>query len=143
MTHASPDWLTQFVSVYQQLNRDTLDQLAAIYHPQVRFVDPFHQIDGLQSLHDYFENLYQNLSFCQFQIEHSFVDQDEVALYWQMRYAHRKLNHGNTVTVDGHSRLKAEQGLVIYHRDYLDAGAMLYEQIPLLGSAIRLLKRRI
>jgi hypothetical protein len=32
---------------------------------------------------------------------------------------------------------------IIFHRDYFDAGAMLYEQIPLLGRVIKWVKQKI
>jgi hypothetical protein len=32
---------------------------------------------------------------------------------------------------------------VFYHRDFFDAGAMLYEQLPVFGSIIAWLKRRM
>ena len=30
---------------------------------------------------------------------------------------------------------------IVYHRDYFDAGALVYEHIPLMGRAIWLLKK--
>jgi hypothetical protein len=32
---------------------------------------------------------------------------------------------------------------VCLHRDYFDLGAMLYEQLPLLGAVVRTLKGRL
>jgi hypothetical protein len=32
---------------------------------------------------------------------------------------------------------------VYYHRDYYDAGSMLYEHIPLMGYAIRKIKKKV
>jgi hypothetical protein len=34
-------------------------------------------------------------------------------------------------------------GRVIFHQDYFDAAAFLYEKIPVLGSEIRFIKKRI
>jgi hypothetical protein len=34
-------------------------------------------------------------------------------------------------------------GKVRYHRDYFDLGAMLYEHLPLLGSLVKTIKRRL
>ena len=38
---------------------------------------------------------------------------------------------------------KSEDGKVIYQRDFLDVGAMIYEHVPLLGKVIRYLKQRM
>jgi len=32
---------------------------------------------------------------------------------------------------------------VIYHRDYFDMGAFVYENIPVLGSVVRYTKKRL
>lgn len=41
-----------------------------------------------------------------------------------------------------HLRFDGE-GRVAYHQDYWDSGANLFEKIPVLGSGIRAVKRRL
>jgi hypothetical protein len=135
-----PLWLNTFVSVYQTLSIDNLELLDSIYHKDITFEDPIHRVEGLKNLHHYFENLYQNLTSCEFVINEVIVQGSNAAIYWKMIYQHPKLNKGRSVTVFGNSQLKAEQNQVIYHRDYIDLGAMLYEQLPVLGKLIRWIK---
>lgn len=136
-------WLDKFVGLYQKLDKSNLELLQELYHQDIVFVDPMHRIEGLDNLKDYFANLYENLTECQFNIEHSVHDNDSASLYWQMVFSHKRLAAGKAITVDGHTVLKMHQGKVIYHRDYFDTAAMLYEQIPLLGGIIRYIKNRI
>ena len=70
------------------------------------------------------------------------AEENEAAIYWNMSYQHPRLNGGKIVNVQGSSHLKGCDDKVIFHRDYIDLGAMLYEQVPLLGRIIRFLKRR-
>ncbi|TEW55259.1 nuclear transport factor 2 family protein [Psychromonas sp. RZ22] len=135
-------WLSEFVSIYQQLSTDNLHLLNVIYHQDVVFADPMHEVKGLIALHCYFEGLYQNLTSCDFVIEHVIEQGNSAAIYWQMTYQHPKLNKGKVVTVYGNSRLLEQDDKVIYHRDFLDLGSMLYEQIPLLGQLIKWVKNR-
>ena len=135
-------WLEQFISVYQQLDADNLALIEQVYHPQIVFIDPMHKLSGLAELHDYFSGLYSNIVACDFIIEHAIEQADEAALYWQMRYRHPHLNGGKEIAVQGHSHLRVSDGKVIYHRDYIDLGAMLYEQLPVFGRLISWLKRR-
>lgn len=137
-----PAWLNEFMSVYQTLSIDNLDLLESIYAQDITFIDPIHQIQGFDNLRQYFQGLYQNLSCCHFQIDNVISQSNQAAIYWQMTYQHPKLNKGQLVCVYGSSHLKAESGKVIYHRDFLDLGAMLYEQLPLLGKIIRWIKTR-
>lgn len=138
----SPSWLSNFVSVYQSLATNNLELLATIYHSDITFIDPLHQVEGFDDLYQYFESLYQNLITCEFVIEKVIFDGKEAAIYWTMAYQHRKLNKGEMVTVLGSSHIKGKEGKVIYHRDYLDVGAMLYEQIPLFGKLTKWIKAK-
>lgn len=137
-----PVWLRNFVVIYQQLDTDNLELLKEIYHAEITFIDPLHQVSGFDNLHQYFTGLYQNLSACTFKINEVFTQGQQAAIYWQMQYQHKQLNQGRMVTVTGHSHIKANEDKVIYHRDYLDAGAMLYEQLPVIGRVIQWVKRR-
>lgn len=137
-----PEWLNEFVNVYQRLSTDNLALIDTIYDSKIHFVDPMHELHGISQLHDYFEGLYQNLSYCTFVVTDIIEQQGQAAIYWEMNYKHKSLNKGEMVTVNGSSHLKSENGKVIYHRDFLDLGAMLYEQIPLVGQFIRWIKNK-
>lgn len=135
-------WLANFIDIYQILATDNLHLLADIYHQDIVFIDPMHQLTGLDNLRHYFDKLYQQLSYCEFKIEQVIAQGDEAAVYWKMSYQHPRLNGGKIVHVQGSSHIKGVDDKVIFHRDYLDLGAMLYEQMPLLGRIISWLKNR-
>ena len=137
-----PQWLVNFTENYSQLSTDNLELLENIYHKNVVFIDPLHELHGFENLQHYFYGLYENITSCQFTIEHIFNKNNEAAIYWKMSYQHPKLNSGRLVFVQGHSYIKGEEDKVIYHRDYLDAGAMLYEQLPVIGKLIQWIKAK-
>lgn len=138
----SPEWLINFVSIYQTLSTTNLSLLSKVYHSNVTFIDPLHKVEGFDNLFTYFENLYQNLSTCNFVIDEVLLDGDQASIYWTMSYQHNKLNKGEMVTVFGSSHIKGEDGKVIFHRDYLDLGSMLYEQLPLFGRLTKWIKAK-
>ncbi|ENJ7185291.1 nuclear transport factor 2 family protein [Vibrio fluvialis] len=127
---------------YSQLNKHNLHTLQDIYHQDIVFEDAAHRIEGFISLSDYFANLYQNVERCDFTIHEQHQSQSNAFLTWTMHLQHPKLGNGKLVNVQGVSHLRFQDGKVIYHRDYFDLGEMLYEQLPLLGSVIRSIKRR-
>ncbi|QYJ84932.1 nuclear transport factor 2 family protein [Shewanella mesophila] len=135
-------WLQNFIAVYSELSTDNLMSLEKIYHPDIEFVDPIHRVHGLTALLDYFTHLYQQLLSCDFVIEHVLEGEREAAVYWTMTFCHKRLNGAAPISVQGHSRLHSKDNKVVYHRDYLDVGAMLYEHIPLLGGIVSAIKRR-
>lgn len=142
MDNGNPQWLQQFIDTYQNLAVDNVENIRDIYHAKVTFQDPLHRVDGLSNLLGYFHGLYTNLSSCDFVITHHFANEDEACIYWHMTFIHSKLNGAKPIKVEGHSHLKGKDDKVIYHRDYLDVGAMLYEHIPLLGAGVRFIKKR-
>jgi hypothetical protein len=135
-------WLINFQKTYQTLSTDNLELLSTIYHQDVIFIDPIHELKGFDKLFEYFKNLYENLNFCEFVINNVIAQEDQAAIYWTMSYQHPKLNKGNVVIVMGSSHIKGYEDKVIYHRDYLDLGSMLYEQIPLFGKLIKFIKKK-
>lgn len=138
-----PTWLSKFIDTYQKLGTQNLNLLGDIYSPDVVFVDPMHHISGFDNLADYFTELYTNLSSCVFRVEEVIHNEQEAAIYWTMEYCHPKLNKGKVVEVHGHSKLRGDKDKVIYHRDYLDLGAMIYEHVPVLGRVIKHIKNRV
>ena len=137
-----PLWLDNFIHIYQKLSVDNLTLLNNIYHQDVTFTDPMHHVEGFDQLASYFANLYENLTACEFIIEEVIVEDSHAALFWTMTYQHTKLNKGKSVTVKGCSHIRGKEDKVYYHRDFLDLGAMLYEQLPLIGRMISWIKRQ-
>ena len=133
--------VNRFVEIYQQLNKSNLGLIEEIYADDVLFVDAMHRIEGLPTLRNYFESLYTNLEYCRFDIQGVQTAESTAWLNWQMCFVHPKLAGGKEITVDGATNLHFEDK-VTFHRDYMDAGQMLYEHIPLLGGAIRYIKNR-
>lgn len=135
--------LARFVALYQQLSRDELHRLPEVYANEVVFTDPAHRIEGLAALTDYFAVLYQRLAYCSFVITSQLLQGRQAWLGWTMTFSHPRLRGGAPVTVEGATHLEFDEvGKVCLHRDYFDLGAMLYEQLPLIGPLVRTIKGR-
>ncbi len=136
--------LARFIGLYQQLDKQQLHRLPEVYAEQVVFTDPAHRIEGLAALGDYFAALYQRLAYCRFVITSQQQQGQQAWLGWTMTFSHPRLRGGDPVTVEGATRLEFDEaGKVCLHRDYFDLGAMLYEQLPLIGPLVRTIKGRL
>lgn len=136
--------LARFIGLYQQLDKQQLHRLPEVYAEQVVFTDPAHRIEGLAALGDYFTALYQRLAYCRFVITSQQQQGRQAWLGWTMTFSHPRLRGGEPVMVEGATRLEFDEaGKVCLHRDYFDLGAMLYEQLPLLGPMVRTIKMRL
>lgn len=139
------EFLQRFARDFASLDASNLDRLGLLYADDIHFSDPLHDVHGLTELRRYFEQLYANVS----QLDFDFSGFDQVQdgqgyLRWTMRYRHPRLQGGAPITLQGCSLLLWNaEGKVVRHQDFFDAGALLYEHIPLLGCLIRWLRRRL
>lgn len=83
-------YLQQFAERFARLDGASLDTLDKLYSDDVTFRDPLHQIQGLQALRAYFEQLYANAT----DIRYAFTSADEVKpgqgyLRWTLQFATR------------------------------------------------------
>lgn len=140
--------LEQLARCYQSFDPELLARLESLYAPDVVFVDPLHRIEGRENLQHYFAGMMHNLSQCRFEFTQFICSGDdggdgaEAVAFWTMHYSHPRLAGGRLLVLSGNSHLRFQQK-IYYHRDYFDAGAMLYEHLPLLGYAIKKVKQRM
>lgn len=137
------DFLHSFAEEFARLDAHNLHRLGQLYSTDVQFSDPLHHIQGLAALEQYFTELYSNVSDLSFRF-HAIDTLREGAGYlrWTLQFRHPRLRRGKLIEVDGCSHL-LWRDKVYQHHDYFDAGALLYEHLPLLGQSIGWLKRRL
>lgn len=128
---------------YQQFSASSIAELGQVYHPQVVFVDPIHQVEGLSSLQRYFENILHGVDYCHFEFTHSALADAQLFLAWTMRFRHPNLGKGREIVVPGVSHCQIAEDRIIYQRDFYDAGAMVYEHVPVLAYVIGKVKQRL
>jgi hypothetical protein len=131
-------------AMYMRFDKKILKTLPEIYSEDIQFRDPLHAVNGINNLAQYFGGMMDDLLECRFEFHHSLemIERGEAILFWTMHYRHKKIAGGKPLELTGNSHLLFSEK-VYYHRDYFDAGSMLYEHLPLLGAAIRYVKKRI
>jgi hypothetical protein len=128
----------RIVEVFNGLNQETMDILHGFYHPDVHFIDPLGEIHGRADIRKYYENMYHTVQEIRFDFTDEVVTGDTHVAVWTMHLKAAGLNGGKPVVLDGNSVIKfGEDDLVVYHRDYFDMGAFVYQHVPVLGWAVR------
>jgi len=135
--------IERFSQFYQNLDAQSVEQLSNLYAVDVEFIDPVTRHQGLEQVKHYFSGLLQNTLECRFEIHRSDNNGAQHYISWTMFLRHPKLKSGQLISFEGISHLTIEHGLITYHRDFYDMGEMLYQHIPLLGSVVKHLKRRL
>ncbi len=129
-------------SLYSGQGPFNIEDLSSVYTDTIIFEDPLHHREGIQSLCDYLNTMYHNVKECQFEKRGIWVCEKTIFVKWDMHLRHSSLNQGKKFSVSGLSQLKYDDR-IFYHRDYFDAGEMLYEKVPLIGLINRWLKRKV
>lgn len=136
--------MNDFLDVYRSLSSENLHRLEEIYTADIHFVDPAHEIKGLDNLRGYFEKLYANVKSVEFDFHDPFRSEGSGYVQWTMHFAHPRLNGGRKIAVPGSSFLRfTDNDKVFFHRDYFDLGSMLYLHLPILGNIVRSINRRL
>lgn len=130
---------------YNLFNRDTLYLVDEFYDPQVKFIDPIVQLNNREELTQYYKDMYKGVESITFEFSGEIVQGDEHMVLWKMIMIAKKLNKGKPVTVEGvsHIRFGGDEGKAVYHRDYFDVGAMVYEHVPIVGGLTRYVKKKL
>lgn len=137
---AVPATLAQFTQLFNELDKGNLNKLSQVYSEDVQFQDPLGAVRGLDQLTHYFAGAYANAISCRFDFSEPVTHGATVAIPWVMHLRHKRIKRGREIMVDGISHLSIRDGKVCYHRDYFDAGQLLYENLPLVGRIIRFIK---
>lgn len=131
------------VVFFESLTPDSVDRMAEFYTEQAFFKDPFNEVRGLPQVQSIFRHMYTVLHEPRFVVTARVIEGDQCFLTWSFLFRMKSYKPLQTQTIRGCTHLKlAEDGRILYHRDYWDAAEELYEKLPLVGALMRWLKKR-
>ncbi|WP_269533298.1 nuclear transport factor 2 family protein [Chitinimonas sp. BJYL2] len=130
----------EIVAWFEQLTPASLASIDQVYASQARFVDPFNQLIGIDRVAQVYAHMFATLTGPRFIVDERVVRGRTAFLVWRFEFGlngkPRSIQGGTHLTLD-------EQGLISSHVDYWDAAAQVYEHVPVLGSLLRWIKRRL
>lgn len=134
--------VANLMAFYGNFSVENITRLDDLYTQDIEFVDPVHKVEGILSLKHYLKKMAENL--CHYKIHYNDVLEGENSAYltWEMEFAHKSIRGGDVITIRGMTQVKFTSR-VYYHEDSYDLGALLYENLPLLGGITRSLKGRL
>lgn len=115
--------------------------LAELYAESAVFQDPVTKVTGREKIRGYYSKAYRQVKEIKFEFGEMSESGDTIWAPWQMRLVVANLNGGKPFSVEGVSLLQFDsKDQLVFHRDYLDLGQMVYEKIPIFGKIIRTFK---
>lgn len=134
--------LNDFKAFYQQANSSNLERMDRIYTQDVEFRDPLHTILGILALKSHFKNLSAKSNCVEFQYTDEQCSENSATIGWYMELSHSARAGGKTIKLRGVTQIRFTDR-IYYHEDFYDLGAMLYQQIPVLGAIVRFVNNRV
>lgn len=131
----------RFKVFYRDIKKIPLSEIDEVYADNVLFKDPVQEVRGIEQLHACMMALCADVHSGRFEYLDQMVSENCAYIKWNMHFKHPKLG-GKTLTVRGMSQIQFNER-IYYHEDVYDLGQMLYEHVPLVGSLIRGLKKRL
>jgi len=134
------DTIDKFKKYFDSLPLSEVSQLEEFYAADIQFKDPVRSVKGMEGIKVYYEMFNANLVQGGYKFTQQSILHDKAYLSWELELefktpAKRTSVSGITVLLVGDK--------IISHRNYYDAGALYYENLPLVGPVIRLIKKQI
>ena len=134
--------IKRFREMYDTFSEAWIDRVEEIYAPAFRLQDPFHTIVAdYAKLRSYFKRALTGPAFTQFITEDDATGADGTYVRWRWEYKLRAKDALRIVPGVTHIRFTGSQ--IAYHRDLFDAAEGFYEALPVTGTALRAVKKRI
>ena len=142
MTGSGDDPVDRYVALLTALTPARLDDLKALCAPEVRFADPFNDVVGPDRVAAVFADMFARVHDMSFEVTDRCGDARRAYLRWIFRFRTRPGGKMWTFTGVAEVHFDAE-GRLSAHLDHWDAAGQLYEKLPLIGTVLRALRRRL
>ena len=124
----------------ETLTPETLPQLSQFVTPDVHFIDPFNDVRGTDALRRVFEDMFDSVKDVVFQVDALALDKSTALMSWQFSGTLR----GRSFKLQGMSKvLFTKDGRVSEHVDHWDSASQFYMRLPIIGSLLSFVRRRI
>jgi steroid Delta-isomerase len=140
--HCEDPRVARIVTLFETLMPADTARLHEVYAADVRFKDPFNDVQGIAAVQEVFSHMFVALDEPRFVVRDIIVQGDACFLTWDFIFRFKRFSR-ELQTIRGGSHLVLDaQDRIALHRDYWDAAEELYEKLPVVGALMRWLKRR-
>lgn len=125
---------------FSEMSPENVIQVRELYAQNATFRDPINEVKGSQAIEEVMADLFRQLKNIRVVVRDMHGNEDAGCLLWNMHYEFR----GKSRTIPGVSHFRFnEEGKVTAQEDFWDASFVLYGEFPLLGLAMRGIRRMV
>ena len=144
--HEIEQYTASYCRFLENLNPNNLNALNRYVDQNILFSDPFHQTKGINEYVGILNTMFLKFNHINFKTKNILFniahDKNVASFCWTLKMQHKKTN--KSIQINGMSLVEvAEQGLIVRHEDFWDPSSNIYRIIPLLGSTIDLVRKKI
>lgn len=139
MTNA--DSCELYIRLFEDLSLERIDGIENFVSGDIKFKDPFNELNGIDSFRRLLVQMLNDVNDLKFKIIHRAWTEDVLFLRWSFQGEVKGFNNWK---VQGMSEINFDDsGFVCQHVDHWDAAEQFYEKLPIIGTALRIIKRRL
>lgn len=131
----------RYLAALEGLRPERLDSLAPLVADDVRFADPFQDVRGWPAYRAVFAHMFAVVADLRFVVSDRAINAAGTIAYARWRLEGRI--GARPWVVDGVSEIHMRDGRIATHIDHWDAARGFYEQMPVIGGLLRVIRRRI
>jgi hypothetical protein len=135
----------RFAGLFADLSQENVRARAPeVYADGAWFHDTLKTLEGRDAIVAYLLESAAACTFCHAEIRDRVVSGPEIYLRWHMEMQLERVAKGRVLRSEGMSHLRADdEGRVLVHHDFWDAGGNLFEHMPVVGWLIRTIKAKL
>lgn len=136
-TQQAADAYRQYLETFSP---ETLANLGDYVAAEVRFADPFNDVQGIEAMRNIFDDMFETVGNVRFQVSCMSVTGETALMAWTFGGVAR----GRSFVLEGMSRIEFDSsGRVIAHIDHWDSATQFYMHIPVIGWLLSFVRRRV
>lgn len=133
-----------YARFWAELTPESAARVAEVAAPGIEFRDPFNHVHGHAGLAAVIAKTFADCEAPRFTITRIACVERVAYLQWRFSFRPKGGRGGEPWLIEGVSEVHFDAaGLATRHIDHWDAAGQLYERLPLLGAALRFVKRRM
>ncbi|MDX1736924.1 MAG: nuclear transport factor 2 family protein [Alphaproteobacteria bacterium] len=137
-----------YIDLFENLDIDRINKMENFVEPNVTFIDPFNHLTDLNALKRLLSKTLSDVQNPKFKVlaavQLTEFESQNTATYCLKWHFSGHINKVGLWEVEGISEIKLSQSeKICWHKDYWDASEHFYMKIPLLGTLIRFIRRRL
>ena len=135
--------INKFTNLYKDYTSTNIEKYVDdLYDENVYFIDPVHQIGGLNNVKEYFYLMTKPIESCRFEINSISKDLNNYFVRWDMYLISKASPNKKIVTTGITHFIVNSSEKIIFHQDFWDLSSF-YDELPVISFWSKLVKKRM